>query len=170
MITKSQTLAVLRSFLVGLCPSVEVVDGQDNDVPEPTTPDFMVMTVIMRERLATNMDTDEGPSGITEYVQPTKLTVQVDVHGPNSDENVQLISTMFRDEYAVDQFGLSGQDVTPLYCNDPHQVPFINGEQQFEFRWSVDMFLQVNPVITLPQQFATVVNVDLVSVDATYAP
>ena len=100
-------------------------------------------------------------SGAKALLQPTRLTVQCDVHGPNAGDNAQIVSTALRDAYAVDAFNSYGPDVWPLYADDPRQVAFIDGEQQFEERWTVDVQLQVNPALTLPQQFFTSVVVGL---------
>lgn len=107
-------------------------------------------------------------AGTQMLLQPTKVTFQLDVHGPASADNAQIISTTWRDEFAIDQFATSGFDVTPLYASDPHQVPFMNGEQQFENRWVIDLVMQCNPILTVPQQFASALNVDLIEVDAAY--
>lgn len=107
-------------------------------------------------------------AGTAELLAPTKLTVQLDVHGPASADNAQKVSTTFRDEWAVDQFASSGLDVTPLYCEDPRQVPFLNAESQYEDRWTIDIHLQVNPVVVVPQQFADAVALDVVSVDEAF--
>lgn len=93
-------------------------------------------------------------AGVQTLLQPTKVTVQLDVHGPSSADNTQTITTLFRDQYAIDQFATSGFDVTPLYHSEPRQVPFIDAEQQYEDRWTVDVAMQANPIITVPQQFA----------------
>ena len=86
-------------------------------------------------------------------MQPIKMTIQLDVHGPLSGDNAQVISTLIRDAYGVDQFATSGFDVTPLYATDPKQLPFLNGEEQIETRYSLDVVLQCNPVVTIPQQY-----------------
>jgi hypothetical protein len=109
-------------------------------------------------------------AGTQMLMQPTKVTIQLDVHGPNSADNTQIISTTWRDEYAVDQFATSGFDVTPLYASEPQQVPFINAEQQFENRWTIDVVMQANQVVTVPQQFASALKAELIEVDATYPP
>src|ERR1044072_142734 len=62
-------------------------------------------------------------SGGEILLMPTRVTVQLDVHGPNSAENAQTISTLFRDDFAVQAFKASGFDVTPLYVSDPRQLP-----------------------------------------------
>jgi hypothetical protein len=86
--------------------------------------------------------------------QYTQVTVQLDIHGPASANNAQIISTLFRDEYAVTMFEQSGIDMAPLYTSDPRQIPFLNGEQQIEERYIVDAVVQVNPIVTIPQQMA----------------
>lgn len=92
-----------------------------------------------------------GTLGAQQY---TEVVLQIDVHGPASADNAQRICTLMRDEYAVQRYQDTGFQITPLYADDPRQVPFINGEQQYEERWVVDVHLQVNPVITVTQQFA----------------
>ena len=93
-------------------------------------------------------------AGINQLQQATKLTIQLDIHGPLGADLVQLISTLFRDDYAQEFFLLTGFDIAPLYHSEPRQAPFINGEQQYEFRWTMDLYLQVNPVVQVGQQFA----------------
>ncbi|NTJ67521.1 hypothetical protein G6M50_06055 [Agrobacterium rhizogenes] len=107
-------------------------------------------------------------SGGEVFLQPTKVTVQLDVHGPNSAENAQTISTLFRDEYAVRAFAAKGFDVTPLFVSDPRQLPYENENQQIENRWVIDAVMQANQTIRTPQQFADELHVDLIEVDAAY--
>jgi hypothetical protein len=93
-------------------------------------------------------------AGSEALLQPTRVTVQLDVHGPGSADNAQAISTLFRDDFAVQQFLTSGFDIVPCYADDPKSVPFQNGEQQWEMRYVVDAVLQVNQIISVPTQFA----------------
>jgi hypothetical protein len=98
-----------------------------------------------------------GPmqSGFKLAEQDTMVTVQINVHGPSSADNAQIITTLFRDEYACDFFTAQGFDMQPLYTETPRQVAFDNGEQQYEEMWIIDMAMQVNPVVTVSQGFAT---------------
>lgn len=109
-------------------------------------------------------------AGLKSVMQPNKVTVQLDVHGPNSADNAVTIATLFRDEYAVNFFKSTGFDVAPLYADDPKQLPFSNAEQQIETRWVIEALLQANQVVAVPQQFADSVTIGIVSVDATYPP
>ena len=86
---------------------------------------------------------------------PTKVTIQLDVHGPASGDNAAMIASLFFDSYATEQFATSGFAVFPLYTSEPKQVPFSNAEDQIEFRYVVDVVLQCNPVTIVPAQYGT---------------
>lgn len=98
----------------------------------------------------------------------TEVTIQLDVHGPASADNAQRFTTLWRDEYACSFMVRAGFPGQPLYTSDPRQMPFINGEQQYEFRWVIDAALQVNPVISFPLEFADQLAATLIEVDTTY--
>ncbi len=100
--------------------------------------------------------------GTREDLVPTEFVVQMDVHGPLSGDNIRVIDGLFRSEYGVDT--MAGFDVSPLYCTDPRQAPFVNDSNQIEYRWSMDAHLQVNPAIRTPQEFMTEIFVDPVIV------
>jgi hypothetical protein len=109
-------------------------------------------------------------AGTISVLQPTQVTVQLDVHGPSGGDNAQTISTLFRDTYGVEAFALTGLEIAPLYTSDPKQMPFVNGEMAFEDRWVVDAVMQVNAAVVVPQQFADVLNIELIDVDVRYPP
>jgi hypothetical protein len=171
-ITEDNVMAALRGFLLGIVGTdVEVVNAQDNRVPEPMGDNFITMTTIGQVRLGTNVSTYTDPGtnpGTRNFMQPTRITVQLDIHGPLSADYSATISTLFRSEYACDVLKASGFDIQPLYCEDPKQAPFFNGENQYEQRWIIDAVLQYNPITAVPQDFADALNVNIVSVDATY--
>lgn len=107
-------------------------------------------------------------AGVQTLLQPTNLTIQLDVHGPNSANNTQLITTTWRDQYAIDQLASSGFDISPLYSSEPKQMPFENAEQQIELRWTIDLVLQANQIVTVPQQFADQLEAELIDAAAQY--
>jgi len=171
--TESNILTALRSFMTAILPSsVDVVRGQDNRVAEPDGSDFVVMTPIMRSRIATNTDTylDSYPSTPQQQTltAPWMWTVQLDFHGPSSADYSQIFTQLFRDDYAVQQFGTSGFDVTPLYCEDAKQVPYMNAQQQVERRWVIDCLLQANEAVVVSQEFADALEIGLVDVPVVY--
>jgi hypothetical protein len=107
-------------------------------------------------------------SGAEMLLQPTKVTFQCDVHGPASAEKAQILSTLFRDEYATSYFAQAQAGVYPLHADDPRQMPFMNAEQQAENRWVVEAVVQANQSIIVPMQFMSTVRVGLIEVDTTY--
>lgn len=119
---------------------------------------------------------EEMACGVENILQPTKVTIQLDVHSADvgtAADMAQTISTMFRDDYATLWFARNGyarQGIAPLYADDPKQIPFINAEQQYETRYVVEAVLQVNQVVTPSQQFADDAVVNTIEVDTTYAP
>lgn len=98
----------------------------------------------------------------------TELVVQLDVHGPRSGDNAQIIATLLRSDYACQS--LSGTGVTPLYSGEPREMPFFNDQSQVEWRWVVEAHLQVNPIVAVPQEFFDTATAGIISVDATYPP
>ena len=198
-ITQSVVLTILGNFLTSILPAgTPIVRGQDNLVSEPAAADFVVMTPMLQTRLATNIDsyadvatysalatgadvvlTDSSgipllaspqPAGFRYSMQSIKLTVQCDFHGPNSMDNANIFSTLFRDEAACTFFSEASDGVSPLYTSDPRQVPFINAEANFEYRWSIDAEIQITPTVTTVQQFANSLVPGIYQVDATYPP
>lgn len=107
-------------------------------------------------------------AGTKDMIQPTELTVQLDVHGPNGGDNSQIISTAFRDELAATFFEASGVAAAPLHADDPMQVPFPNAEQQWEGRWTIQAHMQINPAVSVPQEFADQLSVTTIPVEAEY--
>jgi hypothetical protein len=153
-ITESQIFTALRTVLLSWLPeSTEIVRGQQNRVPEPTSADFIVMLPVTRTALATNLVEYQDASATN--TQSVQVDIQLDIHGPNSPDNTQVILTLFRTEAGVEAFEATGYGVTPLYASDPRQLPFIDGEEQFEDRWTFDLSFQVDFAVTTPQDFAT---------------
>jgi hypothetical protein len=179
-ITQSAVLGIVRGFLLSILPAgVEVVKGQDNRVPEPSSPNYVVMTPLFQPRLRTNIDTyddtfdplnpDPAAPGFKMSEQGTELRLQLDVHGPASADNSVVITTLWRDAIGCEFFAASDFDIAPLYCDDPKQTAFIDEGAQYEDRWTIDAHLQFNPVVTTGQQFAGNLGpIGLVNVEATY--
>lgn len=109
-------------------------------------------------------------AGLAHALAPMRVTVQVDVHGPNSTDNTQRLVTLFRDPYGCDFFTAEGFEIAPLYIDDGSQVPFINGEGQYEDRWVLLAKLQINPIISTGQQFTTSIVTGIIDVDVEYPP
>jgi hypothetical protein len=114
-------------------------------------------------------------AGTEQITQHTQATVQIDFHssGSNAGNWAQLTSTLFRDDFGVQQFANQSPNygVVPLYADDPVMRVFLNAESQWEWRFSLDAQLQINQVVAnIPMQFADSVQVELVDVDVVYPP
>lgn len=124
-------------------------------------------------------------TGVLFAMQPTEWTIQLDIHGPNSADNAVIVSTLFRDDFGIQNFSpqitpppgwgnipiggtLSVPYIAfaPLYADDPVQRPFINAENQYETRWVLDACIQANQIVVAPQMFAGSLAVTLQNVDA----
>ena len=164
-ITESNLFQALGAFLQNILPAgTTVVRGQENRVAEPATPNFAIMWPSTQERISQN--TDSYTSTARNVAQSISRTVQVDLHGPSSAENAFLLSTLARDEYGVNFFAsesIGSLGIQPLYTSDPRQLQFIDGEQQSEEKWAVEVTMQLNPVITIPQDSANQLSMKLIS-------
>ena len=108
-------------------------------------------------------------AGVLNAMNPTELTIQLDVHGPNSADYAHRVNTMLRDDYAFQAMKQQGLGVLPLTAYDPMQMPFIDAEEQYEDRWIVQACLQVNATVNdIPQQFFEKIVAGLINVDAKY--
>jgi len=114
-------------------------------------------------------------AGQTTLTQNAECVIQCDCHAPDTTggDFAQIISTALRDPFGVDFFAalpapLNG--VIPLHADDPRQAPFINDSNQFEFRWTLDVHLEVEQTVSAPTEYADAVAVTLASVEALYPP
>lgn len=156
----------VRAFLLALFPSgVEVVQGIQNGVPMPLGP-FICMTAKAQARLATN-HSSYSVDLQRQVKMPTEYSIQLDCYGPTSSDMATTIKAFWRDQFGCDMLAAVG---APLYATEPVQMPLVNGEQQYEARWMTIALLQFNPVLTVPQESAIALAVDLVSVDAEFPP
>lgn len=107
-------------------------------------------------------------AGVSLITQKAEFAIQLDVHGPQSADSSATITTLMRDGFAVDAFAASNVNIAPLYADDGRQIAFQNAEQQWEDRWVIEALLQADQTLLVPQQYATVLSVDILNVDAVY--
>jgi hypothetical protein len=107
-------------------------------------------------------------AGVRFDMAGTEWTVQLDVHGPNSMQNARTIDTLFRSEVCVDYFLNAGVAMAPLYSDEAKQIPFPNAEQEMEYRWVMELHMQINAIVTTPQQFADQVQVTTIEAAVNY--
>lgn len=162
-----QFRAFVLTVLATENPLPEVVRNPGNGVAMPAAP-FISMNPSQSAKLSFPISnyTDPGvPGGTRDYTQHLRYSMQVDCYGPNSAQWAAILSTLFFSEYAVSQMGPS---IVPLYCDEPQQLPLTNAEAQFEQRWSFSVLFQYNPVVSVPQDFASHLTINLKEVDTEY--
>ncbi len=152
----------VRAFVLSLIQGVEVVQGLGNNVPMPADA-FIALTAVAQARLRTNVSTYDTIGNTRTVEQGTSYSIQVDCYGPMSSDQATTICAMWRDEYAFDMLKQYG--CTPLYTSDPTQAALVNGEENYEQRWTLTAVLQFNPSITVPQQFADALQVGFATAD-----
>lgn len=155
----------LRALLLNLFPSIDpknILQGQQNDVPMPVGPDFILMIPEGRKPLATTIRDYNGVYTRT-TTRSTRFDIMVNFYGPSSPDLMQVFMTLFRDLYGCDF--LKPYGIQPLWNDDGNQMPLVDGEQQYEQRWMVRTALQANPAVSTSQDFADKVSVTLVEAD-----
>lgn len=168
-VTEDAVIGALRTFLVGLqlagVDPDNIIQSQANRVPEPKALDFVLMTPTYRRRLATNVETwstapdPVPPPDAIRMQRDTEVTIQLDVHGPNSADNAQVIATVWRSDYACRL--IDPAIFQPLYATDGHQMPFVNAEKQYENRWVMSLVLQADVAVSTGAQFADTIDVTI---------
>jgi len=154
-ITEDQIMTGLRAFILDVLPKnvgIEVVQGQDNGVPMPAAGDFVVMTPARRQQMSQTARAYDPDAEEKEISRSTSLHFRLDTYGPNASDYVQIITTLFRDEYGFNFFKTYG--LAPLYCDDGQQMPLVSGENTYVQRWMMNGLLQSNLAVTVGQQFA----------------
>lgn len=172
-ITQGQVDAILRAFLLSILPAgVVVLAAQQNRIPQPKADNYVLSTLLNRKRLGTTVeDWDKSPAGAPtqqSWIESTSLSMQLDFHGSDSTDNAQVFATLFRSDFAY-QF-MANMGLYPDYCTDGVQMPFVNGEAQYEDRWVVNAVFDANIIVLAPQEFADQVDVGLIEVDTVYPP
>lgn len=169
--TEQMLYTKVRAFLTAIVPAgTEVRQGMPNGVPMPAG-GFVCMQLIHGARLSTNRDTYTDPNPLPggtrarTFSQATQM--QLDFYGPLALDNSAMVETLWRDDYACDALAPECQ---PLYADAAKLAPFVNGEEQYEPRWTLTATLQYNPVVTNPQEFAGALSVELINVDVEYPP
>ena len=161
--------AALVPFIIGVTglAAANVVQGLPNRAAMPL-PGFVTIQGITRKRLATNVQTWDqvsNPPMSLAIEQDIELGIQIDCYGPISADWADMLTTLLRDEYGVNALA---PNVTPLYADDARMIPLVDGEEQYEERWSIDAHFQYNPVTTVPQQYANVLDITLINVQEAY--
>jgi hypothetical protein len=170
-ITDTDLYTKVRAFILDIVPTgTLVIRGPVNRAAQPAA-DHVVITLVARKRLRTNVTTYSDPSpttGTAALEEGVQREMQVDFYGDTlAPDWAAMFETVWRSEYACRALAPTCQ---PLYADEARQMPLVTGEEQYLERWMVRAMLQYNPVTTTVQEFADTLVVDLINVDVSYPP
>lgn len=172
-LTQDQINSILRALILSMMPAgVTVTIAQQNLVPEPIGPNFVLVTELSRRRLGTtvtdwDMSVSSNPT-VLSYIEAVEIREQLDFYGIGASDNAQVFATLFRSEYATNYMGSTG--LMPDFCTDAIQAPFISGESQFQDRWILNATFDANITVVATQDFADTVTIGIIEVDTKYPP
>jgi hypothetical protein len=150
-------IEALGAFLSPFVGGAAIIRAQENRVAPPAAP-YVELTEILQVPLETPINVDNGANAQTDITGPKRIDIQIDFRGPASGDWCTAVTTIYRSPYAPAQFP---DGIKPLYCSDGHQMPLTTGEQQYETRWTVTASLQYNPTVSIPQQSANILAVNI---------
>lgn len=174
-ITESNLLGALKAWLIVVSGfgNAVVVKGQANRVAMPNG-SYVIMTSLgvselsyIKEAIYTPGSANPGTEGDERSME---WRVQIDCYGVGAFDLADTLKVLTRTEFTFDQFASSGVDMQPLYASEPKNLTIVNGEGQYEPRWSFDLHVQYNPVVTFPQSFMTTLEITPKSIDAQFPP
>ncbi len=149
-ISVDQVIEALAAFLVPFVPGGQIVRAQVNRVALPSNP-CCVLTELLQIDLSVPSTDYQPLDNTATIIGPTRIDVQIDFYGAQASEFCKAAKTTFRSHWGFANFPAN---IKPLYTSDGVQSPLITGEQQYESRWTLTAYMQYNPIITVPQDFA----------------
>jgi hypothetical protein len=158
-----QVIAALGAFLTPFIPvGCPIIRGQQNRTPPPVTDGQAdpLAFVKLQEIMMADIETPTMLYGDLQATinTPTRIDIQVSFYGVSAGDYCKGFKAVYRSFYAPDQFPVG---IAPLYCSNGSQGPLITGEEQYENRWDITASLQYNPIVTIPQQSATTLKVNI---------
>lgn len=166
-ITESQRFIALRAFLLKVTGNVEVRKTKQNRVSMPTG-SFITMTPIDIGILSTNnfsYSNQSSTPGVETMSHTSQWRVQLDCYGEGSGDMANVISTVFRSEWACEIFRDTGYMVRPVYSTDPRQTYYIDGEAQYGERWTIDVTMLFEDGVGVDMYFFDSATITPISVD-----
>jgi len=154
----------LAAYLAPFVGGVPIVRGQVNRVPMPQGA-FVELTEILTVDLSVPYAGYDTVLGTAILHGPARIDIQVDFYGTSAGDYCKAAKTAFRTGWGFDAFPT---DIKPLYMSDGTQSPLTTGEQQYETRWTLTASMQYNPTVSVPQQFADALAVNIVNVERAY--
>lgn len=150
----------LRDFILAcLAPGLPVVRGMEDNVSKPAGSRYAVITPLTAVRHATNLHAYDGKAERQTITQRTTRRVQIDFYGSGADALAVTCATLLRDRIGVEF--LSPYGIAPLYTEDAAAMPEPDGRGKWTKRWTLDVMVQMDGVVTVEQPYFDNVNLTL---------
>jgi len=146
----------LGSFLQPFVGAAQIILARQNRVATPLDA-YVLLTDILMVDLET--PTRRDSVGVLSVTTPKRIDVQIDIYGSGSGDQCAAIKNIFRTSYACEQFPAN---IQPLYCSDGIAGVLVTGEEQYDSRWTLTASLQYNPTVTVPQQAADALAMNII--------
>lgn len=164
-VTEDMICTEVRDYILSIAPAgMRVLRTPVNKASMPKGA-YVSFTPGLRRDVSTNRDnySDNG-----RFVGRSEMMAfQVNCYGKGSSDLAETLNVLFRDQYAIEQF--TG-DIVPLYASAIQQAPFVNDADQYEDCYIFEIELQINSQIVVPQASCNILEIEVISVDATFPP
>ncbi|CND00628.1 phage neck terminator protein [Yersinia enterocolitica] len=152
--TIDNIIDTLADFVEPICGRVQ--QAQVDRVPMPKG-EFCIMTPLKPKRLSTtreiNQDTGSPSTSAMGYTEVRQLDIQVDIYGPNAADRAVMLETVFTSDYAYQKIKDIDSRLAPLYSSDAFNSAMINGENQYQDRWTLTLTVQPHITVSFPQDY-----------------
>jgi len=143
-ISIDQVIDSLASYL-SLFTNAIIIRGNVNRTSAPDG-DFIALTELRTKALNKPIETySEYFENINEHNQ---IDIRIDFYGWELAGVTRSVHSSFRTLWSVQQFP---NYVVPLFASEPVKLAYENTEDQYEQRWFMDVSLQYNPTVSVPQ-------------------
>ena len=143
-ISVDQVIDAVATY-IALFTEAEIIRGNVNRTPMPNG-SFIALTELRTKALNKPIEYYSDFTAVLN--EHNKIDIRVDFYGWDLAETARAIHSSFRTIWTVDKFP---SNIVPLLCSEPKKINIINAEEQYEQRWYMEMSLQYNPDINVPQ-------------------
>lgn len=159
--TEDQTFSALVHWMQKVLDiprtSNQIVKGYQNLTAVPTGSYIVISPGIMQRQDFGRRYYDPDNSLAVQEAHLT-YSYQVDCYGQLGPTWASILSVAWRSMWGVDN--MVPQVLTPLYADAPQQLSIANSEGQYEQRFMIRLYGQVNQVVGLPQDFFDQIQLD----------
>lgn len=157
--TIDNIIDVLADFVEPICGKVQ--QAQVDRIPMPKG-QFCIMTPLKPKRLSTTreikQDTGDPATSAMGYTEVRQLDIQIDIYGDGAADRATALETVFSSDYAYQKIKSIDNRLAPLYTSDAFNAAMINGESQYQERWTITVTVQPQITVTVPQDYFDQVN------------